>query len=432
MKRVLIITYHFPPRPTIGSVRLRGLAKHLPEFGWKPVILTSEFPGDPEPGVEVVQTPFDDIVRRWKNRLGLNPDEMLRQQIGTPSSSKRGKLKGRFVKYVAKAATDIVAYPDIEKGWYKFACAAGHEIMRQGNINAVISSSPPATCHLTAKNIKDRWNVPWIGVLRDLCTQASLSLDNHTFLRQVIERRLESRTLSRADALAAVSEPLAQVLRELYVGKPVYEVLNGFDSEEANFVLPNGLTDKFTITSTGSLYDCLRNPSDLFAATKELISEGFMDPSRVQIRFYGRPEICLERMIERHELRQIVKRYGVIPREMALEKQRESQLLLLLNWDTQSTLKACTPPAKLFEYFAAGRPTLSLGKSGGGVKELLDKTGAGIHAATMDDIKNFLKKCYSEYESEGEVIYRGRKAEVDKHNQREMARKFSDILESLV
>ncbi len=431
MKEVLIITYHFPPRPTIGSVRMRGLAKYLPEFGWHPIILTPALPGDPEPGVEIVQTPFIDIVRRWKNRLGLDPDEMLRQQIGPTSSSKRGKLRGRFVKYIAKMAVDCVAYPDIEKEWYRFACAAGNELMQQRNICAVISSSPPATCHLIAKDIKTRWNIPWIGDLRDPWTQTTLIPSNHTFLRRVIERKLESRTFFQVDVLAAVSVPLAQALRELYVGKPVYEILNGFDLEGAEYALPARLTDEFTITSTGSLYDCLRNPSDLFVAIKELISEGFMDPSRVQIRFYGRPEICLERLIEHHKLRQIAKCYGVVPREVALEKQRESQLLLLLNWDSRSTLKTCTPPAKLFEYFAARRPVLSMGKTGGGIEELLSMTNTGIHASTVDHIKSFLKQCYSEYKSGGEVIYRGWKTEVDKHNQREMAGKFSEILGSL-
>lgn len=433
MKKVLIVTYHFPPRPSMGSVRLRGLAKYLPEFGWQPVVLTPEFPGQQEQGVEVVQTQYHDIVRRWKNRLRLNPDEMLRQQIETTFPGNRRGLKGRIARYITKVGTDIVTYPDRHRGWYKFACAAGNGLVQQGNICAVMSSGPPQICHLIAENIKTNWGIPWIADLRDPWTQDfCLHYNESTVLRRVLERRLELRTLSKADVLVAVSRPLAQALKELHTRKPVYEILNGFDFEGSQPTSPTRLTDEFTITFTGSLLGCLRDPSALFKATDELISEGFMDPSRVQIRFYGQPEICLERLIEQYGMQRITKCYGVIPRKAALEKQRESQLLLLLNWGNWSAPRTCTPPGKLFEYFAARRPILSMNKAGGGIEELLSTTNTGIHASTVDDIKSFLKHCYSEYESKGELIYRGWKSEVDRHNQREMTSKFSDILKCLV
>ena len=430
MKRVLIVTYHFPPRPTIGSVRLRGLAKYLPEFGWQPVILTPELPDDPEPGIEVVQTQYHDIARRWKNRLGFSPDEMLRQQIETASSSKFKTLKGRINKYMAKVGSDIIAYPDRERDWYRFACAAGNEVMRQGNICAMISSSLPATCHLIARDIKTRWNVPWIADLRDPWTQGTYYSNNHTFLRRQMERKLELRTLSKADALVTVSRPWVQDLRELHNRDTVYEILNGFDPTEARSNPLTRLTSEFTITFTGSLYNCLMDPSGLFEAVRDLVCDGVMESPHVQIRFYGRSEACLMRLIEHYGVQEIAKYHGLVPREISLEKQRESQILLLLNWSTKSGIGLY--PAKLFEYLAAKRPILSIGKAGGVVEELLNRTNAGVYAPTVSDIRNFLRRCYSEYKSEKKVNYRGRKLEVDKYNQREMVSKFSEILERLV
>lgn len=55
VKRVLIVTYYFSPRPGVASLRLKGLAKYLPEFGWHPVILTATLPEKPDPRFQVIQ-----------------------------------------------------------------------------------------------------------------------------------------------------------------------------------------------------------------------------------------------------------------------------------------------------------------------------------------------------------------------------------------
>ena len=157
----------------------------------------------------------------------------------------------------------------------------------------MISSSPPATCHLIARDIKTRWDIPWIADLRDPWTQGTYYSNNHTFLRRQIERKAELRTLSKADVLVTVSRPWVQDLRELHNRDTVYEILNGFDPTEAKSNPLTRLTAEFTITFTGSLYNCLMDPSGLFEAVKGLVSEKTMDPSYVQIRFYGPPEKCL-------------------------------------------------------------------------------------------------------------------------------------------
>jgi glycosyltransferase involved in cell wall biosynthesis len=425
MRKVLIITYHFPPRPTVGSVRLRGLAKYLPEFGWEPIILTAELPGDPDPQFKVIQTPYRDIIRYWKRRLGLDPDKMTRQQFGDNSYG----VKSRLVKAFLYLGRDIIAYPDEAKGWYRFATEAGNELLKQKNIDAMISSCQPPTCHLIAKALKTRWGIPWIADFRDLWAQGYIYRKDHNFLRRLIERRLMFQTVSKADALVTVSKPLVRSLVELYPRRAIYEIPNGFDPAEQRVDSPNGLTNEFTITYAGSLHGCLRDPSSLFVAVKDLISEGSMHASGLQIRFYGQWEPCLERLIEHYGMQKIAEQYGVVSREVSLQKQRESQLLLLLNWSDDPALGVYT--GKLFEYLAAQRPILSMGKAGGVIEELLNETGAGGYASTVNDIKDFLTKCYSEYRSRGEVIYRGRELKIRKYSHFGMARKFSEVLKDL-
>ena len=119
-----------------------------------------------------------------------------------------------------------------------------------------------------------------------------------------------------------------------------------------------------------------------------------------------------------------------VPRNIALDKQRESQILLLLNWDDPREIGVYT--GKVFEYLAARRPILAVGGPRGVVTELLEDTGAGVHALGYDQLKYILLELYEQYRIYGYVLYRGCEEQIAKYSHREMARRFAYILESLV
>ena len=120
----------------------------------------------------------------------------------------------------------------------------------------------------------------------------------------------------------------------------------------------------------------------------------------------------------------------MVPAEIAREKQRESQLLLLLDWDDPR--ERGTYPGKIFEYLAARRPILATGGTEDNVvKRLLDETGAGVHATAVGDIKNKLEEMYREYKAQGKVVLPEKASDINKYSHREMARKFAEILERL-
>ena len=285
----------------------------------------------------------------------------------------------------------------------------------------------PVTSHIIANKLKDKFGIPWVADFPDLWSQ------NHNYqyspLRRALDRRLEIKTLSKADALTTVAEPWAEKLRTLHQGKPVYTITHGFDAEQINDP-PAPLTAKFTITYTGSIYAGKQDPAKLFAALRDLISSGIVNPNEIEVRFYGSGLGWLDREIEQHGLTSFVKQYEPIPQHTAIEKQRESQLLLLLDWDDPQEKGVYT--GKIFEYFGARRPVLATGGSKGDVVgELLDETKAGIHAPTVEDVKKALKELYGEYKLKGKVAYRGEPAQVDKYSHREMAKKFSAVLDQL-
>lgn len=425
-KKVLIITYYFPPRPGVASLRLKGLAKYLPEFGWEPVILTAVLPGVPDKSFRVIQTSYPgDESALLKKKLHLQPDKGLQEQVGVPLSIRGGRKS--FTTNIITFIKEIVAYPDEQKNWYPFAVEAGEKIIKENNFEAIISSSGPVTTHLIAKELRREYNIPWIADLRDLWTQ------NHYYqyglLRKIFERRLEVKTLDYADALVTVSEPLAKTLGSLHYKKPIFTIPNGYDPDELSIDTEIPLTKEFSITYTGQLYQGKRDPELLFRVIKELIDKGIIKSDNIRINFFGPTQYWSEQEIKKYRLEEVVKQYGVVPREVALRKQRESQILLLLNWDDPGERGVYT--GKIFEYLAAKRPILAIGGPKGVVSELLMETNSGFHSSNLENIKGFIMKCYEDYKNKGQVQYYGKLEKINKYSHYEMARKFSKVLENL-
>jgi hypothetical protein len=428
MNKVLLVTYHFPPRPTVGGLRPLGLARYLPEFGWQAVILTAALPGRPDPKFEVVETPRRDsaVLRLGRRLFGLNTEQPLMAQTAQLKNKLRIRSERSPLDVLLTAVGEVTAYPDPQKGWRAYAVEAGENILRQQDVKAMISTSPPATGHIVARTLKDEFKVPWVADFRDLWTQNYYY--PYSRLRRMRERRLELRTLAAADALVTVSQPAADDLHSLHRQKPVHSIPNGFDPAEVNTGSAK-LTDKFTITYTGNLYPGKQSPEPLFAALRDLINEGVIDAKDMEVRFYGPQAGWIDRQAERYGLTEVVKQFGTVPREIALNKQRESQLLLLLKWN--DTRQRGAYLAKIFEYLAARRPILAVGGFPDVVDELLNETRAGVSGQSAEKIKVPLLRWYREYKSAGAVSYSGDEAEINKYSHREMARKFASILDGL-
>jgi len=422
LKKVLIVAY-LPPHPE-ASPRIEGLAKFLPEFGWQPIILTVPLPEKPNIQFMVVETPYHDAFGFLKRLFMLNPSDDIRRQMrkrfGVTS-------KKSFLDFFLTLGGAIINYPDSERGWKPFAIKAGSELLQKENIDALLSSSSPVTSHIIAKELKNQYKIPWVADLRDLWSQ------NHNYsygpVRNLVDRRLELKTLSATDALVTLSQPAAEALKMLHK-REVYTITNGFDPDKMSDKKVN-LTSNFTITYTGQIYAGKQDPSKLLTALKDLISSGTINPKDVEVRFYGYEEGWLTKEIERYKLSNIVKQHGVVPRLVAYQKQRESQLLLLLNWEDPRENGVYT--LKIFEYLAAQRPILATGGFGNDVVEtLLDETNSGIYCSTTEDIKNALRELYSRYKIKRRVPYNGNIKKINKYSYREMARKFAEILNNLV
>jgi glycosyltransferase involved in cell wall biosynthesis len=422
MRRLLLIAFHYPPRHTIGSIRPGALAKYLPQFGWEVVVVTPGGQEGPRPSAQVVETRYEDALESLKRKIpGLDPKKALQSQLKVRETTK--PREKHFLGEAVAHAKSWLVYPETEKGWKPFALNAIQNI--DFSVDAILSTAPPITTHLVAQEAKRKFGCPWIADFRDLW---ATNLDNpHDAILRYRDRQLERKCLRSADALVTVSRPWADRLQDLYPEKPVHVITNGFDPDDfAGFAASP--SKHFSISYTGQLYAGRRDPSQLFEVLHELIAESKMAREQLRINFYGPIEPWVQPLIERYELQGVVELHGVISRNESLKRQQESQILLLLGWANPQETGQHT--GKLFEYFGARRPILAVGGVQGVLTETLEETGAGIHALSKAQLREWLIQSYNEFQERGEVRFRGYDETIKKYTHEAMARSFSGLLDA--
>lgn len=406
-RRLLLVSHKFPPEVAMGSLRPWGLYRNLDTHGWETVVLTAS-PGEP----------LDNVVRVPHQRAAVR----LRLLIGAPPNA-AGPLT-TAIRFGLDRIAELSAYPDIESGWRKPAVDRGLALIAGRRFDAILSTSMPATAHVVARDLKSHTGLPWVADLRDLWSE------NYDYrwgrLRKAIDRQIERRVLARANALVTVSEPLALALQKLHT-RPVLVIPNGYAPEELA-AHDHPLTHKFTLTYTGTLYPVKQDPLPLFRALATLISSGQIDPEVLEVRFIGRnvDQPWLRSRIAAFGLERNVTLSNLLPRDQAIERQRESQILVALDWMDERQPGVYS--GKIFEYLAARRPVLCIGRSGTVADTLLRETGAGGCVLETEALRTFLSDAYREYAESGKVRYSGRSEALTRFDHNSMARQFAAVL----
>jgi hypothetical protein len=426
MKRVLVLGYVWPYHPWSGA-RIPGLVRYLSEFGWEPIVLTKPLPEKPDLGCQIVETGYRDVLESWLKRFGFGRGERVEDQLDRRFGlAGKRSLRRALVYFVARRIREVLGYPDWERGWKPFAVEAASALVREGDIHALVSSSPPVTSHLVARELRTAHGVPWVADFPHLWSQNNGY--PYSFARRLLDRRLERKTMQQADALTTTSEPLAAKLRTLHKGKATYAISHGFDPATAN-VPPVPLTRTFSMTYTGTFHTKLREPSRLFAALRNLIAREAVDRNGIEVRFYGPHLPWVTEMIQQYGLSGVVKQLDTVPLRESWERQRESQLLLVPKWEDPK--EPGIHSLKIFEYLAARRPILAVGGHPDVVDELLAETKAGASAPTVEAVEKAIKELYDEYKAKGQVAFWGDESIIDRYSHRGMATRFAELLDRL-
>lgn len=418
MKNLLIIAYYFPPCTHVGSYRPASLAKYAAREGWRVTVLAATFPGTFDNGGEyhIERVPDFDVLQWFKLANRSRP-------AGGPANAspvENAMLPtGASMKRLAKS---ILAFPDRHNGWLLPALRIGRRLIEERGIDAIVSTSSPQTTAILARQLATEFRLPWVADFRDLWTQYQRY--GYGNARRRIERRLEVWTLSRADALVTVTEPLAAAWRGLHPSHRIVVIPNSFDPE----LVPRPSApqdDVLTITLTGKVIQGCQDPSILFEALAALIDVDAQWKRRINVRFIGPHLDWLAPLVSRYRVNDVVELLPPVSRAKALQHQVDSSLLLVLSWTDPSQTGVLT--GKLPEYLGAAVPVIAIGPFADATAEVLHETRAGHHFASPGPLMQYLQSAYEQL-LQGGIAYRGDPDAVRRYAAPEMARRVLRVV----
>ena len=356
---------YFPPAGGGGVARPLKLATHLPELGIETHVLAPDDPKWVHRDDELDVPPDARVHRaRYVGPRGRLPAEELHGLSGAERALRQAALFSRRL-----------LLPDEFVSWALTAIPAARRIVNDEKIDVIVTTSPPASVNLIGAAIKQATGVPWVADLRDsIATNPDRRVDRLAVRVKERGQALVARSVAkRADAIVAVSDAIADEMRELGAER-VATIPNGCDFDDFDG-LEYRPGERFRITHTGSFFGH-RDPKPFLSALAETDGD-------VVVRFVGGLRAADREFAEGLGLGDRLEEIPHVPRRSALELQRDSEALLLLLPEAGGRGRT-VPSGKIFEYLAAERPILAAVPTDGVAADLVRRADAGVVVAPDD------------------------------------------------
>ena len=430
MKRVLIITYYWPPMGGSGVQRWLKFAKYLPEFGWEPIIYTPENPSFQLHDSSLLSDVRDNQVI-WKHPI-WEPHHLFYRAKGEKNLAKVNqgdildKKKQSFLEKAGLWVRGNLFIPDPRRFW--IAASVKHLLARlkSERIDVIVTTGPPHSLHFIGKQLKEKTGIPWLADFRDPWTRwFFLKSFRVSALAMRLHRRQEKSILQSADAVVTVSDALQQDFEEIAERK-VDKITNGYDEDDFSSS-SSGNSTKFLISYIGTI-DYLRDPRTFLRAVRELCQEHPDFSKDVRIRFVGYLSGVILRDIQSDKT--MLKKLSIsqyVPHQEILTMLQESYIQLLLLSSGPEARGILT--GKFFEYLASGKRILALGRVGDEVDTILQVTRAGVlhDPDDLEGIKASLLQYYDAFRTNAHFTTQG----VEAYSRRNLTHFLSKILETL-
>lgn len=367
MKSLLMIAFHFPPiQGSSGIQRTLGFARHLPEFGWQPIVLTAHPRAYP--------STTNDLADR------LPPDlQVIRAQAW--DASRHFAIRGRYPAALAR--------PDRWLSWWFGAVPAGLAAIRRLRPNALWSTYPIATAHHIGATLQAHSGLPWVADFRDPMAQDDYPPDPVT-RRHYAD--LDQRTVTQASRTFLTTPTAVADYRRRYPqhAHRIDLLENAFDDAAFRQAETSHEADagplapgRRTLLHSGIVYPSERDPSQLFEALAHLQRTQPQVYEALQIRFRAPVhDRLLEDLARQHGVRQAVQILPALGYRDALAEMRRADGLLIL----QASNCNAQIPAKLYEYFRAQRPIIALTDPAGDTAACCRAAGIDTDAPLDDAI----------------------------------------------
>ena len=396
MKKVLIITYYWPPAGGPGVQRWLKFVKYLPDFGIQPIVYIPENPTYP-----IIDSDLENEVSE-KAIIVKHPIFEPYQLASFLSKNKTKKISSGIIpnqkkqSFLEKTMLWIrgnIFIPDARVLWVKPSVAFLKKYLVENNIDTIVTSGPPHSLHLIGLALKQKLNVTWFADFRDPWTtigyHKALKLSSFASRKH---KELESKVLNKADTIIVTSNT-TKLEFEALTKKPIAVITNGFDVEKIG---KQTLDEKFSLAHIGSFLS-ERNPLILWKSLSELIKESASFALHFELKLIGAVSQEVLDSIEEFKLTNYLNNLGYVTHKEAIINQKISQVLLLIEINSEDTKSII--PGKLFEYMVSERPIIAIGPEGSDFAEIIQNTNTGVFVKydELEKLKSTILNYYHLY-----------------------------------
>lgn len=400
MKKVLVITYYWPPSGGAGVQRILKFVKYLPEFEIKPYIVTVREDKASYPVID--KTLEKDIPSKTEvyrtdtfEPYGIYSGILGKRSIPTGFSNESNP--GAFKKF-SRFVRGNIFIPDARRGWIKYAFKEACRVIENENIDTVITTSPPHSVQLTGLKLKKKYkDIYWIADLRDPWTDIYYYDEfKHLPFAKKLDAGFEKDTLINADRVVTVSNELKKLFHSKFSKNESSKIIvipNGYDDEDFKL---SGKEEgrEFIITYTGTIADSY-NPQIFFHALKKIsdMNAGI----KFRLRFIGNPSSSLLEYADSISLSGVTEVIPTVTHEESIKYLLSSSALLLVIPEISNDKGILT--GKLFEYLAARKPVICIGPPNGDAAAIIKECNAGktFGRNMPSELENYLNELVSEW-----------------------------------
>ncbi len=371
--------------------------KYLPEFGIQPHVYIPENPTYPLLDgklVEEVSAKAIIVKKSIFEPYGLASVFSKKKAKKISSGIIPNQKKQSLIEKTMLWIRGNLFIPDARVFWVRPSVKFLKKYLQENGIDTVITTGPPHSLHLIGLQLKKELHINWITDFRDPWTtigyHKQLKLSNWAAKKH---KQLEKEVLNSCDTIIVTSENTKKEF-EVITTKRIEVITNGYDIEK---ITKKPLDTKFTLAHIGSFLS-ERNPQVLWQSLTELVSENEAFAESFQLKLIGAVSNEVLESIKSYKLNAFVNLMGYISHEEALKEQRCSQVLLLIEIDSEET--KCIIPGKLFEYMVSERPILAIGPNDTDFEKILKETNSGVFFNYLgkENLKQYIFKCFTLYQ----------------------------------
>jgi len=431
VKKVLIITYYWPPSGGAGVQRWLKLSKYLERFKIIPYILTvdekyaSYISTDPSLCNEIGEN-----VKVIKTRSfePINIYAKLAGEKNVPTAGFSNVDNKKFIQKFINALRSNLFIPDPRKGWIPYAYKKARQIIEKENIDTIITSSPPHSTQLIGLKLKRKLNIKWIVDLRDPWTDIYYyQILRHSYISAAIDKNYEKKVLLNCDRITTVSEGLKSLFQNkgFHLPDRKFSIIpNGYDPEDFKIQKESG-HDKFIICYTGTISEQY-NPYIFLDEFKNIIDE-FPDITII-MRFVGMIFEKLKLYIKKIGIENNVEIISTVPHNKSVEYIISANVLLLIIPEIKNNKGIVT--GKLFEYLATRNKIICIGDPGCDAAKIIEKCNAGrtFDRNSNTKLHNYMVKLINNFINGSDI--KNDSKEIDYYSRENLSEKYAEIIKS--